>query len=107
MHCTNANGEIMFHSILEKNITMNKSLISISIAIVLLSACSGNQTKKQEHNKDVHIHEDGSVHQNHEEDTAIKQEEFTVPVDTSLQKGVPEKEHTHDGKDEHEHPHNH
>ena len=82
---------------------MKKLFISTAISAFLIAGCSGNQTKEQEHNKDVHTHDDGSVHQNHEEDTT-KQEEFTAPANTPSQKAEPEKEHTHDGK-EHSHPH--
>ncbi|HKR05161.1 MAG TPA: hypothetical protein VJY62_11060 [Bacteroidia bacterium] len=82
---------------------MKKSFISLSIAAFLFAACSGNQNKEHDHNDGTHTHEDGSVHQNNEEDTA-KQEEFTVPADTSSKMDESKKEHSHDG---HEHPHKH
>lgn len=62
---------------------MKNLFISMSIAAILFAGCSGNQSKEQEQRKDVHIHDDGSVHENHEEDTAVKQEEFTAPVDSA------------------------
>ena len=69
---------------------MKKLFISLSIAAFLFAACSGN---KHDHNDGTHTHDDGSVHQNHQD--TIKQEEFAAPADTS---------HKHD---DHEHPHTH
>ncbi len=86
---------------------MKKLFISIAIALFLIAGCSGNQTKEQEQSKEVHTHDDGSIHENHEEDSTTKQEEFTVPMDTPSKKEEPKHEHTHDGKDGHEHPHKH
>lgn len=86
---------------------MKKLIFPIVISAFLIAGCSSNQTKQQKHNNDVHKHGDGSVHQNHEEDTATKQEEFAAHVDTTSQKVEPVKEHTHDGQDGHKHPHNH
>lgn len=71
----------------------------MSIAAILLAACSGNQKKEHDHNDGTHQHADGSTHQNHKADT-VKQEEFTATSDTSLNKT--EKEHSHEG---HEHSH--
>ena len=82
---------------------MKKVFFTLSLATFLLSACSDNQNKEQKLNDGTHQHEDGSVHQNHEEDT-IKQEEFNAPIDTSISEEVQVKGHTHEG---HEHPHKH
>jgi PBP1b-binding outer membrane lipoprotein LpoB len=86
---------------------MKKLFISMSIAAIFFAGCSGNKTEEHNHNDGTHQHDDGSVHQNHEDDTAVKQEEFTAPVDTASQKEEAKHEHTHDEKDEHEHPHKH
>ena len=86
---------------------MKNLFITISIAALLFAGCSGNQTKEQEQSKDVHVHEDGTVHQNHEEDTTVMQEEFIAPVDSASQKAEPKHEHTPDTSDGHEHPHKH
>ena len=75
--------------------------ILVSIAIALLPACTGKKTNENTHDHETHQHDDGSVHQNHQTDT-LKQEEFTVPVDSSLKKT--EKEHSHE---EHDHTHTH
>ncbi len=68
---------------------MEKLLVSIAIAAFLFAGCSGNQNKEQEHTEDIHKHDDGSVHENHEEDSEIRQEEFTVPADTPSQNDEP------------------
>jgi hypothetical protein len=82
---------------------MKISIITLSIAILLLSACLGNQKKVHDHSDGTHQHDEGSIHQNHEADT-VKQEEFTTLADTSMSRTALEKEQTHEG---HEHPHNH
>lgn len=86
---------------------MKKPIVTIAIAALLFAGCSGNQTKEQESSEDVHVHDDGSVHEDHKEDSTTRQEEFTVPVDTTSQKDEPKHDHTHDGQDEQEHPHKH
>jgi len=80
---------------------MKRSIIILSIAIILFAGCTD---KKEDDHSAIHQHDDGSVHQNHEEKNEIKQEEFIVPVDTALQKVDSMHEHTHD---EHGHPHKH
>lgn len=85
---------------------MKNIFISMTIAAILFVGCSGNKTKENIQNDGRHQHDDGLAHQNHEEDTVLKQEEFTEPVDTTSQKEA-KHEHTHNGKDGHEHPHNH
>lgn len=64
---------------------MKNTFLSIAIAAIIIAGCNGNHPKESEQKNGVHTHEDGSVHQAHEEDSAILQEEFTVPVDTSIQ----------------------
>ena len=82
---------------------MKKSFISILIVALMFAACNGNQSKEHNHDDGTHKHDDGSVHQNHEADS-VKQEEFTVPNDTSSKQEKYQKEHSHQ---EHEHPHKH
>lgn len=79
---------------------MKKYFIALSILAVLFSACSNNQTN----DNNTHVHDDGSVHENHSQDTLVKQEEFTAPTDSTVINTEPAHEHTHDG---HEHPHTH
>ncbi len=86
---------------------MKNSMIILSIAALLFAGCAGNQTKEHEQNDASHKHDDGSVHQNHEEESAIKQEEFTVPVDNTSQKADSMHKHTHEQHDGHENPHKH
>jgi len=86
---------------------MKKLLVSIAIAAFLFAGCSGNQNKEQEHTEDIHKHDDGSVHGNHEEDSEIRQEEFTVPADTPSQNDEPGNDHTHEKQNGNEHPHKH
>ena len=80
---------------------MKKKFVFISIAAMFLGACSGNQNKEHNHSDEAHTHEDGSLHQNHD-DTVI-QEEFTVTADT-IQNQIDSIPHSHS---EHEHPHQH
>ncbi len=84
---------------------MKKIFLSITILAFMFAGCSDNQTKEHDHNDGTHIHDDGSVHQNHDEDSTNKQEEFTAPVDTASQKADSIHEHNHDGQDGHKHPH--
>lgn len=80
---------------------MKKQFVLISFAALFLAACSSNQNKEQNNSDETHLHEDGSIHQNHED--TVKQEEFTVTADT-IQNQIDSNQHSHDG---HEHPHQH
>ena len=82
---------------------MKKSYIVISLATLILLACSGKDLKDNDQNDGAHQHDDGSVHQNRQKDT-VKQEEFMVATDNSKSKVEQGKIQTHDG---HEHPHKH
>ena len=86
---------------------MKNTFLSIAIAAIIIAGCNGNHPKEPEQNKDVHTHEDGSVHQDHEKDSTIIQEEFNDSVDTSIKKEKAIKDHTHGEKESHDHPHNH
>ncbi|HSO85947.1 MAG TPA: hypothetical protein VLQ91_05305 [Draconibacterium sp.] len=82
---------------------MKKLLPIILIFTLLLAGCSGDQSKENNPAEKTHQHEDGSVHESHEEEKQ-EQEEFSVSADTlSIQKQT-ESEHTHDGTDQ---PHTH
>ena len=85
---------------------MRKSLILLSMAAYLFTACGNNQSKEQNHDA-THQHDDGSVHQIHEATDSVKQEEFTATPDTASQDQKPKHEHSHDGEQGHEHPHKH
>jgi hypothetical protein len=82
----------------QKYNSMKKLFIQVSAAAFLFAACSGGQDSKD----GTHTHEDGTMHEHHNADSG-KQEEFTVPADSS-DAGDSLKEHSHDG---HEHPHTH
>ncbi len=75
-----------------------KQLLICIASIILFAGCPSDKSKEHKHDNGTHQHDDGSIHQNHEEDTT-KQEEFIVPADT-----LNKKEHNHDG---HDHPHTH
>lgn len=79
---------------------MKNNIIILFISAMLFSACSGNQTIENQ----THKQDDESVHENHSQDTLVKQEEFTAPTDSTVINTEPAHEHTHDG---HEHPHTH
>ena len=84
---------------------MKKLLVLISLAALFFTGCSHSHTNKQDNNG-VHTHEDGSVHQNHQEDSTVGQEEFSVLPDTISQKQEDTTTHNHE-KNGHVHPHNH
>ena len=82
---------------------MKRILIAISVMIITLFACSEQKSNQENDCHGTHQHDDGMVHQNHENDS-VKQEEFTVPADTSNGNTEQSKEHTHEGDDR---PHKH
>lgn len=84
---------------------MKKSIIILSIAALLFAGCSANQTK--ENDNATHQHDDGSVHNNHEDESTVKQEEFIAPIDTASLKADSMHEHSHSEHSGHEHPHKH
>lgn len=86
----------------------NSSIILFISILLLLSACTGksdnndNQNSTENHSttEGVHVHDDGTVHQNHE-DTEHNQEEFKVDGDSTPIKKE-ETEHSHaDGSHQH------
>lgn len=82
---------------------MKKSLAIILLFALVLAACSNNQSKENNPAEKTHQHEDGSVHESHEEEKQ-EQEEFSVSADTLSVQKQNESEHTHDGTDQ---PHTH
>jgi len=78
---------------------MKKNWLILSVAALFMTACA---SKKDDKNGGTHTHEDGTVHENHD-DTLNKQEEFKAAADTSSGHDH-DKEHSHD---DHEHPHTH
>ncbi len=80
---------------------MKIPFIAITAAVLLLSACDGKPTENHSHDNGTHIHEDGSVHQNHTEEES-SQEEFTVPADSSVNQSQTDSMHMHNS---HGHPH--
>ena len=62
---------------------MKKVLLSLAVATFVLASCGKKADDHgHDHNDGTHQHEDGAVHENHQED-ASKQEEFTVSKDTA------------------------
>ncbi len=78
---------------------MKKIFIFIASATVFFAGCSGSN-KVNDDKKGTHVHEDGSVHNDHKKTSDKKQEEFTVPVDSSVNRSEHEHKHTHDGHDQ-------
>jgi hypothetical protein len=87
---------------------MKKLFFTVAVVIILLSSCRNKANKKP----DTHVHDDGTEHVNHDNDTikAPAQESFEVDID-SLQvekdtlKNEHEGEHSHSHEDGHEHTH--
>ncbi|AZB17245.1 hypothetical protein EG352_05405 [Chryseobacterium indologenes] len=80
---------------------MRKSIIIAAFAALTLTACNNSNKSEEnhEHNADgshpktegTHTHDDGSVHNDHEADTTVKQEQFKVEQDSTA--------HGHDHSD--------
>lgn len=81
-----------------------KKIMIMSAALFALAACGGNNDKDNNH--DTHVHEDGTVHENHatEAATPAAQESFKVKADTTA---ATKAEHHHDHGDSHDHTHPH
>ncbi|MBK9636937.1 MAG: hypothetical protein IPO63_03650 [Bacteroidetes bacterium] len=82
---------------------MKRQFVFILFVAVFLVACSNNQNNENSHQDETHVHEDGSTHQNHDDNDTAKQEEFDVTQDTTLNQ-ADSLHHTHDGS-EHTHQH--
>ncbi len=91
-----------------------KSTYAILVALVLTTSilsCTDKKTATQE-TADVHMHEDGSTHSAHADDTKTEQEHFTVGADSATRKtevktadpvkATEEEAHPH-GDDTHKH----
>lgn len=80
---------------------MKKSILTVAVAALLFAACSNNKNKEHsqdgdEHNhaKGTHVHEDGSVHEDHA--TEHHQEEFKLDGDSAAIIKELENGHSHD-----------
>ena len=71
---------------------MKKSFFLSAFAALTLIACNNNKSEENhEHNADgshsqtesTHVHDDGSVHNDHEADTTVMQEQFKVEQDST------------------------
>lgn len=85
---------------------MKNIFYTIAILIILLSSCRNKSNK----NSDTHVHEDGTEHVNHENNsvTTPKQESFEVEIDSlTIEKDTLKSEHekAHSHEDGHEHTH--
>lgn len=84
---------------------MKNSILVLAIASLLVAGCDNKNTEDHAHDADgnhmenegTHQHEDGAVHEDHEE---VKQEEFTAPVD-SASKATDEHGHEHEEGEKH------
>lgn len=80
---------------------MTKHILSLAIAALLFAGCGNKKSNEHSHDGDAHehttgTHEDGSVHEDHQ-DAEHHQEEFKVESDSSSVKT--EKEHGHSHED--------
>lgn len=56
-----------------------KNIIIIAVALFAFTACGNND---KNHNDSTHVHEDGTIHQNHDtENVETKQENFKVETE--------------------------
>jgi hypothetical protein len=78
------------------------SIIAILAIVFAVSSC-GNKKKKDSQAHDTHVHEDGSVHENHDNDTPA-QESFEVKEDSDAHQHNTD-EHAHEHGDEAGHDH--
>lgn len=86
---------------------MKNSILIFAIASLLVAGCGNKNTEDHAHDADgnhmedegTHQHEDGAVHEDHEE-AGLKQEEFTAPAD-SASKATDEHGHEHKEAEKH------
>ncbi len=86
---------------------MKNSILVFAVASLLLVGCGNKKTEDHAHDADgnhteaegTHQHEDGAVHDDHEE-VELKQEEFTAPTDSAA-KVAEEHGHEHEEGDDH------
>lgn len=72
----------------------------MALLIAVASSCSDNSEKSN-----IHVHEDGSVHQNHDENVKIDQEEFMADSLHHQDSTNHEDGHNHDHEHNHDHSH--
>jgi len=92
---------------------MQKLLFVLAVSAFVLSSCG---TKKAEHKEGAHVHEDGTVHEAHENEAPAQEafeakEEHTVKDSCDMDKKEESEAHKHDHDAEsghdHDHDHNH
>lgn len=74
-----------------------KKLFILFFALSLFTISCGKKAEQE----GTHVHDDGSVHEDHAVDTT-KQEEFTVPAD-SMATDSTEHAHQHEAGEDHKH----
>ena len=81
---------------------MKKALLSIAVAGMLFTACTGKKTEEHghDHSDGTHQHANGEEHSNHETDT-VSQEEFIVGKDSVTNQDV--HDHQHENGEKHDH----
>lgn len=79
-----------------------KKIMITAAALVMLAACGGHS-----HNHGTHVHEDGTVHQDHSAETAkpAAQESFKAEADTTDTEDHHDHGHSHDHGHGHSHQH--
>lgn len=71
---------------------MKKAFSILALSVFLFAACNNKKIPEE----GTHAHEDGSTHADHVEADTTKQEEFSVPTDSTH---AGDKDHAHEGKD--------
>ncbi len=77
-------NRLQFHSI---SYPMKPLFLPLAFVAMFSLACAND---KQSHSDETHVHDDGSMHENHADTTHHHQEEFEVGSDST------EVEHSHD-----------
>lgn len=72
---------------------MKKIFISLIVIVAFTLGCTEKKAGSNEH-----MHEDGTVHEEHATDEPVEQEEFEVGEDTTAQET-----HSHDEGSDHQH----
>ncbi len=86
--------------LIQKANFMKKVLLTLAVIGLISVACNNKKTDEHGHDHGTHVHEDGSVHENHEEEVTTAQEEFTVSSDSTA---TDAHEHQHENGEAHQH----